>query len=58
MAMGEVLQVHMHLVDNHDPGSSHKASLSATRRPEIEVKSGVEKPPVVEPEGIRDNPTA
>ena len=48
----------MDLVDNHDPDSSRKASLSATRRPEIDVKSGVKKLPVVKPEGIGDNPTA
>ena len=62
MAMNEVLNFlssyYMDLVDDHDPRSSHKANLSATRRQEIEVKPGVEKPPVLEPEGIRDNPTA
>ena len=37
--------------------SSYMDLVDNLTRLEIEVKSGIEKPPVVEPEGIRDNPT-
>ena len=48
---GEVHRRTTDPVDNRAPGSSHNATLSTTRRPEIE-ESGIEKPPVLELEGI------